>query len=318
VRLATLKRGGRDGTLALVSPDGATALVEPAGLRTLQQALDDWTEAEGRLREASGEPVPLDVSELHSPLPRAYQWCDGSAFIAHMERIRASRGMALPPRHDEDPIAYQSGSDRFLAPADPMPLLDEEWGLDLEATVAVVTDDVPVGTSAANASAHVKLLMLTNDWTFRNLLPAEYAKGVGIYQSKPARAYAPFALTPDELGDLWDGRLLHATVRVQVNGEPLGELRSDEDCAFDFPTLIEYLTRTRALAAGTIIGSGTISNRAPGRGFGCLAEKRAVEILEQSETSTELLKVGDRVRVEAFDEQRRSLFGALDQEIVAA
>jgi fumarylacetoacetate (FAA) hydrolase len=317
VRLATLRRGGKDGTLAIVGADGRRAIAEPGGLRTLQEALDDWETAEPLLRRGQGDLVELDEEELHSPLPRAYQWCDGSTFLSHMERLRASRGMALPPRYDEDPIVYQSGSDAFLAPTDPIPLRDVSWGLDLEATVAVVTGDVPVGTTAAEAPRHILLLLLTNDLTFRHLLPGEYAKSVGIYRSKPARAYAPFALTPDELGDQWNGRLLRSTVRSWVNGELLGELRSDEDCAFDFGRLIEYLTLTRSLAAGTIIGSGTISNRDESRGFGCLAEKRAVEITTDGKPTTELLKVGDTVRVEAFDDDGNSLFGALDQTVVA-
>jgi fumarylacetoacetate (FAA) hydrolase len=318
VKLATLRRGGRDGTLVIVSEDGSRGIAEPGGLRTLQAALDDWETAEPLLRRGQGELVELDEEELHSPLPRAYQWCDGSTFLTHMERIRASRKMALPPGHDQEPIVYQSGSDAFLAPTDPIPLRDESWGLDLEATVAVVTGDVPMGTTAPEVPAYVKLLLLTNDLTFRNIMPLEYAKSVGPYRAKPARAYAPLALTPDEVGDAWNGRLLRSTVRSWVNGELLGELRSDEDCAFDFGVLIEYLTMTRSLAAGTIIGSGTISNRDASRGFGCLAEKRAVEITASGEATTKLLRVGDTVRVEAFDDDGRSLFGALDQQVVAA
>jgi fumarylacetoacetate (FAA) hydrolase len=282
---------------------------------TLQAALDDWGSAEPILSAAHGETVTFEPQELHSPLPRAYHWCDGSTYLAHMERIRASRNMALPPRHDGEPIVYQSGSDGFLAPTDPFVLRNPEWGLDLEATVAVVTGDVPVGTTAAQAPRHIRLVLLTNDWTFRTLMPLEYAKQVGPYRAKPARAYAPVAVTPDELP--WTGRLLRATVRAWVNGDLIGELRSEEDCTFDFGALIEYLALTRGLGAGSIVGSGTISNRAAARGFGCLAEKRAIELAETQTVRTSWLSAGDHVRVEAFDDAGSSLFGALDQEIVA-
>jgi fumarylacetoacetate (FAA) hydrolase len=324
MRLATLKAGGRDGTLAVVAGDGITALPAPAGIPTLQAALDDWDVALPRLNDALPECIPggpatvsVAAEELHSPLPRAYQWCDGSTYLSHMERIRMARGMALPPSHDTEPIVYQSGSDRFLAPTEPIPLPEESWGLDLEATVAVVTGDVPRGTTVADAPYFVRLLMLTNDLTYRAIMPLEYAKSVGPYLAKPARAYAPFARAVEGLGPTWDGRLLHATVRCTVRGTLLGELRSDEDCAFDFATLISYLTRTRSLAAGTIVGSGTISNRDESRGFGCLAELRAVEMLRDGEARTPLLSAGDTVKIEAFDEAGESLFGALDQRVVA-
>lgn len=322
MRLASLRKGGRDGTLLLVRDDG-TAIVRPGGIPTLQAALDDWEPSAPALRAASAGPGPGEMpsvkpEDLHSPLPRAYQWCDASAYLSHMERIRAARGMPLPPRHDAEPIVYQSGSDAFLAPTDPIPLPDPSWGLDLEVTVAVVTGDVPRGTSAADAPRFVRLLMLTNDLTYRNLLPDEYAKSVGPYLAKPARAYAPYARTADGLGDVWDGRLLRATIRCTVRGELLGNLRADVDCSFDFATLIAYLTRTRGLAAGTIVGSGTVSNRDDRNGFGCLAEKRAAETLRDGSPRTPLLGVGDTVRIEAFDDAGGSLFGALEQQVVAA
>jgi fumarylacetoacetate (FAA) hydrolase len=320
MRLATLKTGGRDGTLVVVTPDGDSVVVQPGGVPTLQAALDDWASCEPRIRAAAAnEPgVSVAASALHSPLPRAYQWCDGSTYLTHMIRIRASRGMDRPPRYEEAPLIYQGGSDGFLAPTDPITLGEEDFGLDLEATVAIVTDDVPRGTSRDEAPAHIKLVMLTNDLTFRHLTKAEFQRGYGVYQSKPARAYAPYAVTPDELGDIWDGCRLHATVRSWVNGDLLGELNTGEGNKFDFSDLIAYLARTRNLAAGTIIGSGTVSNEEEARGFGCLAEKRAVEIISDGEARTEFLRAGDTVRIEVFDADDRSLFGALDQRVALA
>jgi fumarylacetoacetate (FAA) hydrolase len=233
-----------------------------------------------------------------------------------MERIRAARGMALPARHQHEPILYPSGCDAFLTPRQDIQLLDETWGLDLEATIAVVTDAVPLGSSPREAAAHIKLVVLTNDLTLRELMPAEYAKGVGPYRAKPPRAYAPVAVTPDGLGRAWSGALLHATVRSWVNGRLLGALDSAADCAFDFAELIAYMTTTRPLGPGTIIGSGTVSNRDEQAGFACLAEQRALETLRTGQARTPLLKAGDVVRVEAFDGAGRSLFGALEQTVV--
>ena len=324
MRLGSLPGPGRDGTLVLISDDHARAVRSPAAVPTLQAALDDRAAAAPAMQavasrlaagELTGEPLALD--SLLSPLPRAYQWCDASTYLTHMERIRAARGMALPPGHDREPIVYQSGSDGFLTPGEDIVLADEQWGLDLEATVAVVTDDVPMGTSAAQAPSHIRLVMLTNDLTFRNLMPGEYAKGVGPYRAKPARAFAPVAVPPDALGEAWSGALLHATIHSWVNGELLGALDSGRDCAFDFAELIAFLTTTRSLGAGTIIGSGTVSNRDESSGFGCLAEKRAVETLRDGEPRTPLLRVGDVVRVEAFDASGHSLFGALEQTVAA-
>lgn len=323
MRLGSFPGPGRDGTLVLIAADHRRAVRTPAGIATLQAALDDWADCAPRLetiaerledgREA-GEAI--DLAALHSPLPRAYQWCDGSTYLSHMERIRAARGMALPPDHDREPILYQSGSDAFLTPRQDIELADEAWGLDLEATVAVVTDDVPRATSRVQALDHIKLVMLTNDLTLRHLMPAEYAKGVGPYRAKPQRGYAPVAVSPRTLGESWSDALLHARVRSWVNGELLGEPDPGRDCAFDFGELIAYMTQTRALAAGTIIGSGTVSNRDEQVGYSCLAERRAVETLRGGEAVTPLLGVGDVVRIEAFDASERSLFGALEQRVV--
>jgi fumarylacetoacetate (FAA) hydrolase len=323
MQLGSLPGPGRDGTLVVLSEDRARAARRPAGLATLQQALDDWTAAEPRLRAAaaalddgSDRGEPIDLATLHSPLPRAYQWCEASTYLTHMERIRAARGMELPPEHRREPIVYQSGADACLAPREPIELVDESYGLDLEATVAVVVDDVPRRTSAADAARHIKLVLLTNDLTYRNLMPAEYAKGVGPYRAKPERAYAPLAVTPDALGEAWSGTLLRARVRSWVNGELLGEPDAGCDCAFDFAELIAYMTATRRLAAGTIIGSGTVSNRDDAAGYGCLAERRAVETVRSGAPVTPLLRAGDTVRIEAFDRHERSVFGALEQTVV--
>lgn len=324
MRLGSLRGPGRDGTLVLISADRERALRTPGGIPTLQAALDDWEGSEPRLEslaellDAGGKSGErLDCAALLSPLPRALQWADASSYLTHMERIRAARGMELPPEHRHEPILYQSGSDAFLSPTEDIGLADEQWGLDLEATVAVVTDDVPQGTSVQDAPAHIKLVMLTNDLTLRNLMPSEYAKGVGPYRAKPARAYAPIAVSAQTLGDTWSGTLLNATVRSWVNGELLGEPNSGRDCAFDFAALIGYMTMTRSLAAGTIIGSGTVSNRDEPSGYSCLAEKRAVETLRDGSATTPWLRHGDVVRIEAYDAGGGSLFGAMQQRVVA-
>jgi fumarylacetoacetate (FAA) hydrolase len=324
VRVASLKAGGRDGTLALVSASGDRVLPEPGGIRTFQALLDDWAACEpilsaesARLEDDPRAGRPVEPTEFHSPLPRAYQWCEGSTYLPHIERTRRARGLDVPPELVQEPAVYQSGAARLLGPLDPIPLPDEAWGLDLEATVACITGDVPVGTTAKDASAHVLFLVLTNDLTYRNLLPAEVAKGLGPHLSKPTRAYAPLAVSATSLGDLWDGGLLRATVKSWVNGELLGAVDSASDTIFDFPAMIEYLARTRELPAGTIVGTGAVSNEELRNGFACLAEKRAIELLTQGEAVTPWLVDGDTVRIEAFDSDGRSLFGAVDQAVVA-
>lgn len=321
MRLASIDDGSRDGTLAVV--DGAGERLLALEGATLQEALERWQEFEPRLRElgtrleAGEEGRPLVGERLLSPLPRAYQWAEASSYHRHMERLRAARGIGLPPDHGRVPAVYQSGCDRFLAPDEEIVLGDEDWGLDCEATVAVVVGDVPLGATASAAAEQVRLLVLTNDLTYRNLLTREYATGVGFYQAKPARAYAPFAVTPDELGPLWRDGLLHARVEVRVNGELLGSLDSGSDCAFDFFRIVEHMARTRALAAGSIVGSGTVANADPANGFGCIAERRAVDIAAGREPADRFLAAGDRVRIEAFGPDGRSLFGALDQAVVS-
>jgi fumarylacetoacetate (FAA) hydrolase len=325
MQLATIKTEARDGELALVSSDHRSMVASPAGLSTLQSALDDWPATERllqpllqRLDDGSTSGVQLDSALLHAPLPRAYQWAEASTYHVHMERLRRARGIELPPDHGREPASYNSGSDSFLAPLDPIVLADETWGLDLEATVAVITDDVPMGTTIEEAPPHIKLVVLVNDLTHRNILPREYARGVGFFQAKPTRSVAPIAVSPGALADAWDGSLLHATILCQINGERLGALDTALDTAFDFAQIIAHMSQTRPLAAGSMIGSGTVSNLDPANGFGALAEKHAAEQIKYGGTpSKPLLHRGDRVTIEAFAPNGRSLFGAIDQLVVA-
>jgi fumarylacetoacetate (FAA) hydrolase len=322
MRLVTVQGGSRDGTLAVANRALDRCVPWPAGFATLQAALDDWAEAEPRLREvdatlhadaAAGR--PLDPAELLAPLPRAYQWIDGSTFLTHMERLRVARDAAMPPGYRTDPIAYQAGSDHFVAPGEIVVLGDERWGLDLEATVVVVTDDLPVGATVDEVGEHVKLVGLANDLTHRNVLPLEAAKGVGFWHTKPPRPLAPALVTPDDLGDLWRDGLLHATVRCWVNDIEIGALDSAADCSFDFHVLLAYLVGSRSLAAGTLVGSGTVSNRDPERGVGAIAERRALQTLAGEEPMPYLAD-GDTVAIEAFDGAGVSLFGPMRHRIV--
>lgn len=302
---------------------GDRVLPEPAGISTLQAALDEWELVAPALRAEYKrfEAIPaaglrIQADELHSPLPRAYQWCEGSTYLPHMERIRRARGMELPPEHLVEPIVYQAGADQLLAPNDPIELPDVAWGLDLEATLAVITDDVPVGTTVEAAVGHVAFVVLLNDLTYRNLIPREYEKRVGPYQSKPTRAFAPIAVAPEALGNLWADGLVRARVTSWVNDEILGAVASDVDNSFTFPEMIAFLTKTRSLAAGSIVGLGTVANYDLAMGFGCIAEKRAVESLADGEPHTPWLRPGDRVRIEALSPAGASIFGAVDQVVV--
>jgi fumarylacetoacetate (FAA) hydrolase len=292
----------------------------------LQQALDDWgfiapqlndlyvTLNEGRARHA----FAFDPAQCLAPLPRAYQWADGSAYVNHVELVRRARGAEMPQSFWTDPLMYQGGSDDLLGPMEDIVCADEAWGIDFEAEVAVVTDDVPMGTAAAAAGAHVRLVMLVNDVSLRNLIPPELAKGFGFFQSKPATAFSPVAVTPDELGEAWDGRKLNLPLIVHWNGERVGSAHAGTDMVFDFPQLIAHAARTRNLRAGSIVGSGTVSNEDASRGYSCIAEKRALEMIADSKPSTEFMKYGDRVRIEMFDGAGRSIFGAIDQTVAAA
>jgi fumarylacetoacetate (FAA) hydrolase len=324
MKLGSLRAGARDGTLVVVRSDLARAVAVPEIARTLQAALDDWAACEPKLRAAAsrleagkaGGAFDLDLKALHSPLPRAYQWADGSAYLHHVELVRKARGATLPPEFLVDPLMYQGGSDRFLAPSDAIPACSEEWGIDLEAEVAVVTDDVPMGVSPARALGHIKLVMLANDVSLRNLIPKELAKGFGFFHGKPPSAFSPVAVTPDALGAAWREGKLHLPLLVRLNEREIGRANAGVDMQFDFGQLIAHAAKTRPLAAGTIIGSGTISNRDRKAGSSCLAEIRTLEVLEQGKASTPFLRFGDRVRIEMLDAAGRSLFGAIDQTVV--
>lgn len=324
MKLATLRDGSRDGQLLVVTSDLTRALPVPHVVGTLQAALDDWARVSSRLQLAAdeleagppGRGIPFDPRQVMAPLPRAYHWVDGSAYVNHVELVRKARGAEMPPSFWTDPLVYQGGSDDLLGPLDDVPVPDERFGIDLEGEVAVVTDDVPMGVDAGAALAHVRLVLVANDWSLRNLIPAELAKGFGFYQSKPATAFAPCAVTPDELGDAWrDGRV-HLPLVSHVNGVLLGRPEAGEDMTFGFGQLIAHACRTRRLRAGSIVGSGTVSNYDRTRGSACLAERRMLEQLGSGRAVTPFLSFGDRVRVEMLDRAGRSVCGAIDQRVV--
>ncbi len=322
MKLASL-RAGRDGRLVVVRADLARAIPVPDIAPTLQAALDDWSTVEPRLREVAADlergavdGEPFDPSGAAAPLPRAYQFADGSAYLNHVELVRRARGAEMPPSFLHDPLMYQAASDGFLGPTDPILVADEAFGIDLEAEVAVITDDVPMGIDAEAALGHVRLIMLLNDVSLRNLIPSELAKGFGFFQGKPRSACSPVAVTPDALGEAWrDGRL-HGPLISRINGAELGHPDAGVDMQFHFGQLIAHAARTRPLAAGTIVGSGTVSNRDRSTGSSCLAEVRTIETIEQGEPRTPFLRFGDRVRIEMLDDAGRQIFGPIDQEVV--
>jgi len=324
MRLATARDGSRDGRLLLVHRDGEAAVDASAVAPSLQAALDRWETAgpalgalaasldAGRVR---GE--PLDPRSLLSPLPRAYEWIDGSAFLSHVRRVRRSRGAEPPPTLETDPLCYQGGSGVLLAPTEDIPLPDPEWGLDFEGEVCAILGDVPRGVRAEDAGRHVRLLCLANDLTYRNLVPGELAKGFGFFQSKPATAYSPFAVTPDELGPAWrDGRV-HLRITVRWNGERVGDV-SGAEMHFSFHDLLQHVARTRAFTAGTILGSGTLSNEDRARGWTCIAEQRALEMIDSGAARTRFMLAGDTVEIEMRDGAGRNVFGTIAQRVVAA
>lgn len=323
MKLATLKEGGRDGTLVVVSRDLTRCQRVPAIARTLQAALDDWATAAPQLAEvaaalengAARHAEPFDAARCHSPLPRAYQWADGSAYVNHVELVRKARGATMPPEFWTDPLMYQGGSDSFVGPRDPIWAADEAWGIDFEAEVAVVTGDVRMGAAPADCRHAIRLLMLVNDVSLRNLIPAELAKGFGFLQSKPATAFSPVAVTPDELGAAWDGGRLHRPLLVQLDGEPFGRPDAGVDMTFDFPQLIAHVAKTRELEAGSIVGSGTVSNVDRSTGSGCLAERRCLETIAEGQPRTPYMRFGDVVRIEMLDAEGRSIFGAIEQRV---
>lgn len=323
MKLATLKDGTRDGRLVVV--DDALERCTPAtGIAaTLQAALDEWATAEAALQTLAdrlngGEidsAEPFSGTICASPLPRAYQFADGSAYLNHMALVRKARGAEMPESLYTDPLMYQGLSDGFLGPCDDIAMADENWGIDFEAEIAVITDDVPMGVSPDRASAHIKLVVLCNDISLRNLVPGEIGKGFGFFQSKPASAFSPVAVAPAALGSAWDGARLHLPLRSFVNGAEVGHPDGGTDMTFGFDELIAHAARTRRLGAGTIIGSGTVSNRDRTAGSSCLAEIRMIETLEQGAPRTPFLKHDDRIRIEMRDTAGASIFGAIDQRV---
>jgi fumarylacetoacetate (FAA) hydrolase len=325
MKLTTLNRGGRDGRLAIVNRDLTRCLPVPGIAPTLQAALDDWAALSPRLearaavlesQPENADVMPFDASQCAAPLPRAYHWVDGSAYVNHVELVRKARGAEMPASFWTDPLVYQGGSDDLLGARDDVPFRDESWGIDLEAEIAVITDDVPMGTEAARAAEHVKLVTLVNDWSLRNLIPGELAKGFGFYQSKPATSFAPVVVTPDELGSAWRDSKVHLPLVSRINGTEFGRPDAGTDMTFNFAQLIAHVSRTRNLGAGTIVGSGTVSNHDRSRGASCLAEKRMLEQIEHGSPRTPFLKFGDRVTIEMFDSGGASIFGALDNQVV--
>ena len=322
MKLASLKHG-RDGMLVVVSRDLSRCVAVPHIAHTLQAVMDGWADAAPRLMRvydllnegpAAGE-KPFEPRECAAPLPRAYQWADGSAYVTHVELVRKARGAEMPPSFWTDPLMYQGGSDSFLGPCEPILTADESWGIDFEGEVAVITDDVPMGIDASHAEKHIKLLMLVNDVSLRNLIPAELAKGFGFFQSKPASSFSPVAVTPDELDQAWSEGKAHLPLRVCLNGAQFGAPNAGEDMTFSFPQLIAHAAKTRSLCAGSVIGSGTVSNKDRIRGSACIAERRSLETLEHGAPQTPFLKFGDGVKIEMLDWDGRSIFGAIDQQV---
>jgi fumarylacetoacetate (FAA) hydrolase len=323
MKLASLK-SGRDGALIVISRDLARAVRADGIAHTLQYALDNWDTLSHELgvlydalnAESIENAFAFDPAACAAPLPRAYQWADGSAYVTHVELVRKSRGVEMPASFWTDPLMYQGGSDAFLGPCDAIEIADEAWGIDFEAEVAVITDSVPMGASASEAASHIRLLMLVNDVSLRNLAPAELAKGFGFFQCKPSSAFSPVAVTPDELGNAWSDGKVHLPLVTTLDGREFGRPNAGVDMVFNFPALIAHAAKTRHLAAGTIIGSGTVSNRDhKTAGSSCIVERRMLEKLESGEEKTPYLRFGNRVRIEMLDGAGRSVFGAIDQRV---
>ena len=327
MKLATLK-DGRDGRLVVVSSDLARCVSAASVAPTLQAALDDWATARPALEAiaeelASGAGDSFDETTCDSPLPRAYQWADGSAYVNHVELVRKARGAEMPDSFWTEPLMYQGGSDSFLGPRDNIKIADEAWGIDFEAEVTVVTDDVPMGVSASDAVAHIQLIMLVNDVSLRGLIPGELSKGFGFFQSKPSSAFSPIAVTPDELGDRWKDAKVHLPLLSFLNEKAFGKPEAGVDMTFDFGQLIAHAAKSRPLCAGTIIGSGTVSNKmhdgpgepieAGGVGYSCIAEVRTIETINNGKPTTSFMKFGDRVRIEMRNANGESIFGTIDQ-----
>ncbi len=323
MKLGSLKEGGRDGTLIVVSRDLSRAVRATGIAPTLQRALEDWSNLAPRLNalseslnadQADGA-FDLEMAALAAPLPRAYEFVDGSAYLPHVERVRQARGAQVPESFYTDPLMYQATSAGFLGPREPIRVVSEDYGIDLEAEVLVVTDDVPMAVDAAQAADHIQLIGLVNDVSLRHLIPGELAKGFGFLQSKPRSALSPVLVTPDELGQAWQGNKLHLPMLTQINGDWFGEPEAGVDMQFDFAQLIAHAARTRPLVAGTLVGSGTIANHDTGKGASCLAEQRTVETLRDGKPATPFLKFGDTVRIEMRASDGSPIFGAIEQRI---
>lgn len=324
MKLASLKSANsRDGELCIVSKDLSRAICVSHMVKTLQMALEHWDQFEPLLAKTYHQlntgslpnTFDFDPQKMASPLPRAYQWADGSAYVNHVELVRKARGAEMPKHFWTDPLMYQGGSDAFLGPCDPIEVMDESYGIDFEAEVAIITDDVPMSIQAKQATKHIRLMMLVNDVSLRHLIPDELAKGFGFFQSKPASSFSPVAITPDELAPHWDGERLHLPLCSYLNGTLFGQPNAGVDMTFSFPELIAHAAKTRTLSAGTIIGSGTVSNLDRSKGSSCIAEVRMLETIAQGKPSTPFMHFGDRVRIEMSNTQGQSLFGAIDQEV---
>ena len=321
MKLASL-RHGRDGQLVVVSRDLQRMQPVTSIATTMQAALDSWSDTYPALsntyRELNGnhaKGLPFKTSDCAAPLPRAYQWADGSAYVNHVELVRKARGAELPDSFWRDPLMYQGGSDQFIGPNDNIEVISEDWGIDFEAEITVITDDVPMGVTAERASDFIRLFMLVNDVSLRNLISGELAKGFGFFQSKPSSAFSPVAVTPDELGNAWDGKKLHLPLIAELNGNRIGAPNAGVDMTFNFPTLIAHAAKSRPLGAGTIIGSGTISNRDRSNGSCCLAEVRMLETINQGEAKTPFMQFGDRIKIEMLNANQENIFGAIDQTV---
>jgi len=324
MKLASLKEGGRDGTLIVVDRELRRAVRATDIVPTLQKAMEGWGDIAPRLMDladrlrddrASGA-FELDIAALAAPLPRAFQWADGSAYVVHVELVRKARGVEMPPSFWTDPLMYQGGSDSFVGSNDDIELADEAWGIDFEGEIGVIVDDVPMGVSPEAARKHIKLVTILNDVSLRNVIVTELAKGFGFFHGKPATAFAPVAVTPDELGAAWDGGKIDLPLISTLNGKEFGHPNAATDLTFDFGQLIAHAAKTRYLEAGTVVGSGTVANRDPTVGCSCIAERRVRETIDRGKPVTPFMKFGDHVRIEMFDHSGRSIFGAIDQKVV--
>lgn len=335
MKFASYRNGTRDGQLMLVSRDLRHAVAVPALAATLQEVLDDWDGIAPALEPIYAalnagelsEAVTFDQSLCESPLPRAYQWADGSAYVNHVELVRKARNAEMPESFWTDPLMYQGGSDDFLGPKDPIEMADTAWGIDFEGEVAVITDDVPMGTPAAQAGDYIRLVMLVNDVSLRGLIPNELAKGFGFFQSKPSSAFSPVAVTPDELGAAWQDHKVHLPLLSELNGQLFGQPNAGVDMTFNFAQLVAHAAKTRHLSAGAIIGSGTVSNKQGtghgsaiaegGLGYSCIAEVRMIETIRDGKPSTQFMQFGDSIKIEMLDHQGMSIFGSIEQQVVA-